>query len=153
MENIEEADRMIKTADHMIYTTYPVIKDKRLLLKILSEIAIAVSKSIACILQYDYVYEKIELYKDPKRNFETFKNKCAPDYGITQEEIKKIMDLLDLAERHKRSTMEFVKDDKIVIITDGMESHIVTLEKIKEFIFLSKNLSKKIKNKVLRTTL
>ena len=43
IEYLAEAERIIKTADHLIYMTFPLVKDKKLLLKILSETKIVIT--------------------------------------------------------------------------------------------------------------
>jgi len=150
LENLEEADKIIKTADHLIYMTYPLLKDKRLFLKILTETNRAIIKIITAILQYDYIYKRISLYKDTKTNFEIFKEKSAPRYDISQEEIKEIMELINLVEKHEKSTMEFIKDDKVVIINENMESNALTSDKLKKYITLVKNILRKTKNILLK---
>ncbi len=145
LENIEEAEKIIKTADHMVYVTFPLIKDKRLLLKILQEIKIAVTRSINSILQYEYLYKRITLYKSSKANFKIFVEKCASRYKIDQKEIKLILELFDLAEKHKESPFEFVKEGKVVILSENLKPEILTVEKTKEFLILAKNILKKTK--------
>jgi hypothetical protein len=148
LENLEEANKIIKAVDHMTYVTYPLIKDKKIMLKSLAEISIAVSKMIISILHYEYFHKRIELNKNPKENFRTFEEKCAKNYDITSTDINKITELLDLSEKHKKSTMEFVRSDKVIIITNNMQSHILTIEKIKEFVILAKVIFRNIKNKI-----
>ncbi|MFH1311022.1 MAG: hypothetical protein ABIH65_01300 [Nanoarchaeota archaeon] len=145
LENIMEAEKSLQVADHMTYITFPLIKDKRLLLKILQEIKNAVAHCISSILQHDYIYKKIELYKDPKSNFKVFTEKCAPAYNITKEEIGLVIELFDFIEKHKQSPFEFVKDDKVVILSNGLKPKTLTLDKTKEFLILGKNLVKKMR--------
>lgn len=143
LENIITAEKKIQTADHMIYVTFPLIKDKRLLLKILQEIKNGVTNCISSILQYEYLYKRITLYKDPKSNFKTFIEKCAPRYKITREEINLILELFDFMEKHRESPFEFIKDDKIVILSNGLKPKTLTVEKTKEFLITVKNILKK----------
>jgi len=140
LENIEQAEKIIQTTDYLTYMTFPLIKDKRLLLKIISEIKIAIAKSINSILQYEYLYKRILLHKDPKLNFKTFKEKCAKKYNITEQEIKLILELFDIVEKHKKSSMEFLRKEKIVILSNNSEPRIITLEKTKEFLTTAKNI-------------
>jgi len=77
LEYIQEAEKIIQTVDHMVYITFPLIKDKRLLLKILLETKIAISNCINSILQHEYIYKRIVLYKNAKTNFRTFNEKCS----------------------------------------------------------------------------
>lgn len=144
LQNLQEADRIIKAVDHLVYVTFPLVKDKRMLLKILVETKNAVALCINSILQYDYIYKKIRLYHDTKENFRTFKEKCASRYGISQEEINKITSLFEIAERHRKSPFEFVRQDKVVIMSENFYPEAITLEKTKEFVILAKNVLFKV---------
>ena len=143
LENIIAAEKKIQTADHMIYVTFPLIKDKRLLLKILQEIKNAVMDCISSILQYEYLYKRIALYKNPKSNFKIFIEKCAPRYQITKEEINLILELFDFIEKHRESPFEFIKDDKVIILSNSLNQKTLTIEKTKEFLMLVKNILRK----------
>ena len=143
LENIIAAEKKIQTADHLIYVTFPLIKDKRLLLKILQETKNAVTDCISSILQYEYLYKRITLYKNPKLNFKTFIEKCALRYQITKEEINSILELFDFMEKHRESPFEFIKDDKVVILSNSLKPKTLTVEKTKEFLIIVKNILKK----------
>jgi len=150
LENLEKAEKILQTASHLTYVTYSLVKDKKLLLKILSETKEAVANCINSILQYEYLYKRIRLSSDPKINLKTFIEKCAPRYNISQEDIQKILKLFELAEKHKKSPFEFVKEDKVVILSENMNSETVTIEKIKEFLVVSKDVLEKTKTTILR---
>ncbi len=145
LENLAAAEKIIHTADHMIYVTFPLIKDKRLLIKIIQEIKDAITACITSILQYEYIYKRINLYKDPKSNFRTFTEKCAPRYEIKNDEIKLILELFDFVDKHRQSPFEFIKDEKVVILSNSLKPKTLTAEKTKEFLILAKNLLKKTK--------
>src|SRR3990172_10837331 len=148
LETLASAEKNLRTVDHMVYITFPLIKDKRLLLKVIQELKRIITDCITSILQYEYLYKRISLYKDSQENFRTFTEKSAPRYGITREEIKIIRELFDFVDRHKESPFEFIKDDKIVILSNGMQPSTLSLEKIKEFLFTAKEILKKTKDKI-----
>src|SRR3989338_8762243 len=145
IENIQKAVKDIKIADHMLYVTYPVIKDKRLLLKALDEVYDSIVCIINAILQYDFMYSRIRLTNDPKQNFEIFLNKCAKRYNLLEEEVKGIVELLTLIENHKKSPMEFLRKDKIVIMSDSLKTTVIDSERLKKYLNLSKSLVNKAK--------
>jgi len=145
LENIMEAEKIIHTADHMVYITFPLIKDKRLLLKILQEIKNAIIYCINSILQYEYLYKRITIYKDSKSNFRIFIEKCAPRYKIEKEDISLILEIMDFVDKHKESSFEFIKDEKLVILSKNMKPKTLTIEKTKEFLFLAKKILLKAK--------
>lgn len=150
IEYLREAEQIIRKIDHMTYVTFPLIKDKRVLLKILLETKIAITNCISSMLQYEYIFKRINLYKDPRENFKTFTDKCALRYGITREEIRKIIELFNLVEKHRQSSMEFVKNEKIIILSGNMSKETLELEKIKEFLNLAKKILDKTKAVYLR---
>ena len=151
IENLEEAEKTIRIADHMIYVTYPLIKDKNLLLKILIETKKGITECINSILQYEYFYKRINLRNDPKENFKIFEDKCSERYDITKDEIKLILELFELAKKHKESPFEFAKGEKVVIFTENSKTITVTIEKIKIFLEVAKKIIKKTKLKLQKT--
>lgn len=142
-ENLQNALKSIKVADHIIYITYPVIKDKRLLLKSLDSIYEAIVDMINSFLQYDYIWKKIQLTNDSKNNFEIFINRCSKNHNITREEIQEIQDFFALVENHKKSPMEFKRKDKIVIMNSNLNTTTVDSEKIKKYLSLARRLFEK----------
>lgn len=149
LENLQEADKIIRTVDHMIYITFPLVKDKRLLLKILLETKTAITNCINAILQYEYLYKRITLYKKSSANFRTFKERCAKRYNITEEEIRLIMELFDIVEKHKQSSFEFVRSENVIILSEDLRPETLSIEKIKEFLLLAKNILEKVNQEIL----
>jgi len=145
LENIYVAEKSLKTVDHIVYITFPLIKDKRLLLKVVQELKGIITNCITSILQYEYLYKRINLYKDSGENFRTFTAKCASRYNIDHNEIKLMLELFDFVEKHKSSPFEFIKDDKVIILSNGMAPKTLSLEKTKEFLLLAKEIMKKTK--------
>jgi len=143
IENLNKASSMLKAADHMLYMTYPLVKDKRLLLKIMNEIHEVVLNTVNSILQFEYYNKNINLYKNARENFAVFRSRCAPRYNIQSEQIVKIMEIFELAEKHKQSPFEFVRNDKVVIMSNAIHTEVITIEKMKDFLFLAKDLLKK----------
>jgi len=141
--NLEEARRMIKTADHMIYVTYPILKENRLLIRILEQINTAIFNIIGMIMQHEYSYKRIKIYSDNRINLETFETKCAPRYGISSDYLKGIKELFELIERHKKSPMEFVRQNKFIIMSDDLRTDNITLDRLKFFLAISKDLLRK----------
>jgi len=146
IEYMEKAEKTIQTVDHMVYVTFPLVKDKNLLLKILTETNLAVLNIVNAILQYEYLYKRIDLTKDARSNLRLFTEKCAPRYSITSEEVKLILELLDLSKKHRESPFEFIKEEKVVILSENMHQSTLSLEKVKEFIIMGKSILGKTKD-------
>jgi len=141
--SLRRAKNSLQKADHLTYMTFPLIRENKLLLKILDELSDSVLNTINAILQYEYAYKRIQLYKDAKENFRTFK-RLAEKYKIDQNQLNKIIEILSLNESHKKSPFEFAKKDKIVILSDNLKTNTLTLEKIKSYLLETKDFVRKV---------
>ena len=135
--------KSLQVADHIAYVTYPLMKDKRLLLKSLESVYEALIHTINAILQYDYLWKRVQLYKDPKSNFRVFSEKCAPRLGISKEQVSGILNTLSLVEKHRRSPLEFSRKDKVIIMSDNLKTSVIDIEMIKTNLILSKSILEK----------
>jgi hypothetical protein len=139
-ENLENAVKSLRIADHMTYVTFPLVNEKRLLIKIFDEICKSVINSINAILNYESLYKRIRLYPDNEDNLQTFLEKCSKNYNLTNEQIKKIREILMLNKKHKQSAMEFVKSEKVVIMSDNLQIQTLDITLIKRYLLTAKEL-------------
>lgn len=144
-ESLHKAEEKINTIDHIVYVTFPLLKDKTILIKSLLGIKEVVVECINSILQYEYLHKRIELSRDPNQNFELFKKKCSRYYSIEEKEVNLIEKLFELVKSHRKSPMEFIKEGRVVILSENMLKKTFTIEDIKIFLEMSKNLIKKTK--------
>jgi len=147
-ENLGDAIKNLQIADHMTYITLPLVNDKRLLLKIFDNIYKSIIGCINAILNYEYLYKRIKIYSNVNENMQTFAQKCAKTYGLTNEQIKKIQQIITLNKQHKQSAMEFVKQERIVIMSDSLGTQIIDIQKIKEYLLLAKELLMKTNKRI-----
>jgi len=143
IQSLQKANKILQTADHMTYVTYPLIKDKRLLFKILEQLNESTINIINAILEYEYLYKRIQLSGDKKINLEIFKQRCAERYGISPEQAEKIEQLLKLYQKHKESPFEFAKKEKIIIMSDNLHTETITIEKLKDHLINTKEILSK----------
>jgi hypothetical protein len=147
-ENLDQIEKKLRISEHFLYLANSVFEDKKIFLKIIPEIKEALTKALNLILYYEASHKRITLSKYPQANFEIFKKKCAPKFNITLQEINKIQELFRIIEMQKKSTMDFIRGDKVVIFMENQDYEILTSEKIQEFIQITRNISGKIKNKI-----
>ncbi|MBM3247747.1 hypothetical protein FJZ17_04395 [Candidatus Pacearchaeota archaeon] len=143
LKSLKEGLKELRIADHMLYITQPILRDKRILLSSIDKIYEAIKKLITAFLQYDYLNKKIQIHSDSRINFETFMIKTAPRYGISNQETEKIREIVDLAESHKKSPLEFTRREKVVIMSGDLSTKQINPDKLKDYLFLTKNLFRK----------
>ncbi|MFH0831304.1 MAG: hypothetical protein V1886_00340 [archaeon] len=145
---LQSASKALQTADHMVYITFPLIRENRLLIKILSEIYSAMLSLVNLMLQYEASYKRIAMTENAQENFRLFREKCSPRFGISPSELEVIIDVFKLMEEHKASPMEFTRQDKLVIMSDNLKTETVTLDRLKGYLLASKNILQKVTTRV-----
>jgi len=132
-----ESDRSFKTADHLAYVTYPLLKEIKLTLIISNNIFTALSKAMEAVLEYDRYYKNIYLLpEDFNSKLQVFTVKCIPRYEISPRFIDILKEMKRLAEGHKSSPIEIVRDDKYLIFSEAYrDMQTVDIEKLKGYIF------------------
>ena len=149
--SLETSAKHLQTADHLAYITFPLIKENKLLLKILEELNFSLLNAINAILQYEYTYKRISIYQNARDNLETFK-RLAPRYSLNPSQLAKLLDILNIEEKHKKSPFEFTKSDKIVIMSENNQTDSLGLERVKDWILELKDLLRKA-NMAIRKTI
>ena len=144
IKNLQEAEKNLRSADHMIYVTLPLIKENKLIGNILEQIHKAIILLISAVLNYEIKFKNIEPSKSPKKNLENFKE-VSEKYSITDSEIYSIEQLLFLMQKKKASTMEFVRKEKFVIMLENASYHPITIQHLKSYIMLAKSLLGKVR--------
>lgn len=148
IEALNSAEQKIRTADHIIYITYPLIKEKRLLKKIIEELYESANSIVNTILSYEKFYKRIGPNEFNETPLTTFKEKCAPRFSISPQELQTILELFSLAEKYKDSSMEFVRKDKLVIMNDNLRTESIGLDALKRYLSIVKILLQKTRSKI-----
>ena len=58
-KTIEDANKLFKTADHLTYVTYPLLKDNKLIITIIENLSEATTKAMDAVLYYEKYYKRI----------------------------------------------------------------------------------------------
>ncbi len=140
IDELIEAEKAWQGADHLTYVTLPIVKDQKLMLKALEALHKCITINISTILKLEYLYKRISLSRNPVENLEIFFRKCSKNYGLTDLHNKTIKEMLFLGKKHRESTIEFSKNGKMIIMNGSSGLINFDIEKLKEFLKLSKTL-------------
>lgn len=150
-ELLTKAEKSLRTADHLIYITYPLIKENRLLKSVLDQLYTITEAIIKSVLHYEYAYRRIQTPPDlnslSSAEFEIFK-KTAASFLISGQEIQTIQALLELVARHQASSTDFVRRDKLVFMLNNSRTESIGLEQLKGYLNTLKIVLQKAKNKI-----
>ncbi len=151
MEKYEElrdiARERIKIADHMLTMTYPMVRDPKLLLAVMENIFLALTNSIGSLLYYERIYKRVPPFQETfVSKFNVFKQKCAKRFNIDQELLLMIGEIKDIILQHKKSPVEFTRNDSFVICSDDYRMKTISLGKMRAYISKSKLFMQNINN-------
>lgn len=145
---LKEAARHLQIADHMTYVTFPIVNEKKLIIKIFEEIFKSIQNSINSAIYYEFENKNLILNTNQEKNINNFMENIAKTYDFTEKEINKIKNILEIEKKHRKSSMEFIKKEKVVIMSDSLKIQALTIEDIKDYIQASKNIFLKISNRI-----
>ena len=144
-EMVAKANKLYKTADHLAYMTYPLVRDTKLIITVVENLYASLVMTMDAFLYYDRLYKRISpVPENFHSKFETFKTKTAPRYGIGRESLLLMLDLRDIIKKRKESPMEFTRRDKYVIASHDYKLRLISIEKTKEYLADSKILIEKL---------
>lgn len=144
--NLKKAEENLKKIDNLIVLAQ-VSKNKKLMLMALEEIEKTIKNCISSILHYEYLIKRAKLSKNPSDNFKTFEQKSSKNY-ITKQELDLIKEILNLTKDHKQSSMEFLKGEEIIIMSEHQDIKKLSMQKLTNFLSITKIILDKIKDKV-----
>jgi|SRR3989338_487406 len=138
-----------KTADHLVYVTFNVVRDHKIILTALENLSNSLTNGMNAILEYERLYKRIMPLADNfESRFDVFK-KVFEKYGFSNEEMSLIVDLKKFLEERKDAPLEFTRSNKVVICYDNYKMRSVSLDDAKKYLSTTKTFLFKV-NKVLK---
>tara|TARA_Y100000310_G_C20505640_1_gene726278 strand:+ start:357 stop:863 length:507 start_codon:yes stop_codon:yes gene_type:complete len=147
----EAAKKKLIIADHMLFVTYPLVNDTKLLLAIMENVFLAMSYAMSSVLYYEKLFKKVSAFHDSfESRFSLFKEKCVNKYGFDIEHINIIKEIKDIIVEHKKSPMEFVRRDRFVICSNNYRVKTIDLNQIKKYLAEAKVFIRETNNVISR---
>ena len=144
LDLINQANKAVRIADHLIYVTYPLVNDIKLMVTIIENLNKSLLMAVEALLQYEYLYKRIShMPKELNGQIEMFKSYCIPRYGIPRESLLLVGDVNRIVEHRKKSPIEFIRSEKFVMCTSDYKMRVLNMNKVKNFnsqakVFISK---------------
>lgn len=127
---IIEARRSLKVAEHLLNSTYPAVRDPRLILAVAEDIYTAVSIAMdAALSENDRSSEKGFV-----KRFEAFRA-LAGNCGLADDELSLPSELNKIIQEHKDSPVEFARKGDFVICDDDYACSVISSEDMKKYLF------------------
>lgn len=148
---LTKANKSLEIADHLAFVTYPMVKEPKLGYTITEHALTACLNAIDALLFYEYTFKRTGYPPDQfAAKIDLMKRQIAPRYNIDRKHIFIIEDMHNLLEYRKKSPIEFVKKDALIICDRDYEYKTMSIEKIKNYVYESKGFLSKI-NSLLKS--
>ncbi len=149
-ELLGKANKLLETADHLAFVTYPMVKEPKLAFTISEHLHNACVSAMDALLNYEHRYKRLESFPDKfTSKMIIFKQQIGPRYNIDRQQIFAIEDMHNMLEDRKKAEVEFTKHDKMVMFHPDYEIRTLTMERVKSYVYESKRFLEKI-NSLLR---
>jgi len=150
-ELLIEMDRAFKTADHLAYVTYPIVKEIRLLMSIIENLDRALKAGMNAVLEYDRLYKRIgPLQESFEIRLDLFKSKIIMRHAINREYAELIEMMDELVTYKQKSPTIFQRKDKYVIANHRYKLKTLTIEDVKKYVEKAKPFIFKVHNIISR---
>jgi len=135
----DKAKRNLQIADHMAYMTYRVVQDPKLLMAIMENIFLALTNAMSSLLYYERLFKRVPPFAENfEAKFALFKEKIAPRFNIDKQYLNLIRDVKEVIVEHRKSPVEFVRNDRFVICNSSYKMRTISIEQIKKYVAQSK---------------
>lgn len=138
---LEEAKRLIRNADHLLYITFPIIKENRLLAKILDEMGKAMGLLMEDVLQRE---KNVSSSGWGERMIDF--SKCSSKYGMDDAQISNLGRMMEMVQKRRESVMDFSRQDRLIMMSESLVTESLTSEDLKRYLSVSKDMLKKVEN-------
>ena len=149
-ESLLKAKKNIHLADHMIFVTYKLVNDPRLLLSAIKNIFNSLQNTVDSLLYYERVFKRISAYPENfGSKFSILKDNCNR-LNLNQSYLYLIKDIHTLLVDHKNSPVEFSRKDRFIICSSNYRTKSISLKEIKEYLSRSKSFINEVETIVMK---
>ena len=135
-EALHLAIKKMRIADHMISVTIPVIKDPKLLIGTVENIAESFKQGLLSILLYEKEMKTIPAFDQNNINqmLTIFQHKIVRRFNLPVMYAEKIREAIDLSHWRKKAPVEFSRKGSYVMCSEKYEIKQLSEKKVKEMV-------------------
>ena len=148
----KDATKAFQTADHLVDVTFPLLNDQKLFATIAEKLKEALDKGMRAVLEYDYLYKRIQFVpSDFQTRLTLFRQYAPKKYGFEEKALITMQDVEEIVTRRRESPTEFIRRDRLVIASSDYRLKTINLDKIKEMVQNTKTFIRKV-NEIIQTS-
>ncbi|HIH13652.1 MAG TPA: hypothetical protein HA224_00170 [Nanoarchaeota archaeon] len=131
---IKKAKKEVALADHLLYVTYPMIKEMKFLLAISEHLINSCTNALEALLEFEKKYKRIAPFST---NFSvmanTYKEKVAPFYNLDPKFYRLLRKLDEIRQLGVNSPVKFQRGEKYILASEDFKLTILDADAIKRY--------------------
>ncbi len=139
-ELLASAKKETELADHLIYVTYPIIKEAKFLLAIAEHVIKASRSAVEALLAFEQHYKRIEPFST---NFavmaQTYKEKVEPFYSLDPKFHRLLLKLQEIQAMNSQAPVRFKRGEKYILANHEYKLTTLDFESVKKYSNLAKH--------------
>jgi len=151
LEKLKEAKtkaiQNLEAAEHLLFMSYPVLRNNRLLASAAENMFLSMTNSMAYVLYNERILRRIPPFHE---NYESKLRAFISAVGnrVSEEHIKLMEELKTITVEHKNSQMEFSRKEGLVICSDNYRTRVISSNLLKEYAAKARAFLKEAENLV-----
>ncbi len=141
---VKEATQSIDIAYHLLTRTYPLAEDSKILLSVLKSIYTSHEKIFLAVLDNEFLRPKISPTASFIIKYDRFKQLVLEKKLLEKEELSVFKEIEQLWNEHKESTVEFTKDNNVIMADEDFKIQKLSEEQLKKYISQTRVILKKL---------
>ena len=131
---LQFAKKEIEVADHLLYMTYPMIKETKFLLAITDHIIKSGRAALQALLEYERFYKRIDAYpKNFALEISIYRQKLEEKYKFDQVYYRLLNKLLEVYKFDKNSTVRFRRGDRYILTSSTYDMTVLDVNSVKRY--------------------
>jgi hypothetical protein len=128
-----QALEKLKVADHLVGTTYSLVREPKLLVSVIENICQALELTMQALIEYEKNFITIQKYTpDFEGIMELFRRKIVTKYGIHNDVVSFIIDVKKTLDSHKKASVEFTKKETFVMSDNNYNLTTLNVDDVKK---------------------
>lgn len=144
-ELLDAAKKEIELADHLIYVTYPMIKETKFMLAISEHVIKAANQALHALLEFEHTYKRVEMFST---NFavmiSVYRNKIEQFYNFDQKFYRLLSKLQEIQRMGAESAVRFKRGERYVLAGHDYRLTTIDYESVKRYSNLTKSFVGKV---------
>lgn len=133
--SLEQANFKYNAARHLLQVTYPLVKDPKLLLGVVSNLFQAYDLALTQLLQRERELLRIPPYTDQfQSKLNVYRHRIAKLHHLPDTHAQLISTLNHILTLHKESLIEFQRGDKFIICDDNYHIKAISAGDLKKYL-------------------